>query len=81
MHKHLVGDSDTEIVYRTKSVYTREMRFICFFADVPHLMKTETVKNCLFYSGSGKGTRYMWNNVFFYGHIYHIFIMKIWKMV
>ena len=35
MHKHLVGDSDTEIVYRTKNSYTKEMRFIYFFPDVP----------------------------------------------
>ena len=25
MHKHLVGDSDNEIVYRTKNIYTKEM--------------------------------------------------------
>ena len=56
MHKHIVGDSDTEIVYRTKNIYTKEMR--CS----PHLMKT--VRNCLFHSGSGRGTRYMWNNIF-----------------
>ena len=55
MHKHLVGDSDTEIVYRTKNIYTKEMRFIYFFKDVLHLMKT--VRNCLFHSGSGRGTR------------------------
>ena len=63
MHKHLVGDSDTEIVYRTKNIYTKEMRFIYFIADFSHLMKT--ARNCLFYSGSGRGTRYMWNNGFF----------------
>ena len=28
MNKHLVGDSDTEIVYWTKNIYTTEMRFI-----------------------------------------------------
>ena len=55
MHKHLVGDSDTEIVYRTKNIYNKEMRFIHFFADVPHLMKT--VRNFLFHSGSGRGRR------------------------
>ena len=64
MHKHPVGDSDTEIVNRTKNIYIKEMRFIYFFADVPHLMKT--VRNCLFHSGSGRGTRYMQNNSFFY---------------
>ena len=57
MHKHLVGDSDTETVYQTKNIYTKEMGFIYFFADVSHFMKT--VRNCLFHSGSGRGTRYM----------------------
>ena len=73
MHKHLVGDSDTEIVYRTKNIYTKEMRFIYFSADVPHLMKT--VRNCLFHYGSGRGTRYMWNNIFFllWSHIARIY--------
>ena len=59
MHKHLVGDSGTEIVYRTKNIYNKEMRFIYFFADVP-----QTVRNFCFHSGSGRGTRYMWNNFF-----------------
>ena len=63
MHKNLVGDSDTKIVYRTKNIYTKEMRFIHFLADVPHLMKR--VRNCLFHSGSGRGKRYMWKNGFF----------------
>ena len=67
-HKHLVGDSESEIVYRAKNIYTKEMRFIYFLADVLHLMKT--VRNFLFHSGSGRATRYMWNNgFFFYGHI------------
>ena len=39
------------------------MYFIYFFADAPHLVKT--VRNCLYHSGSGRGTRYMWNNGFF----------------
>ena len=28
IHKHLVGDSDTKIMYRTKNIYTKEIRFI-----------------------------------------------------
>ena len=72
MHKHLVGDSDTEIVYRAKNIYTKEMRFIYFCADVPYLMKT--VRNCLFLSGSGRGTRYMWNGFFLlWSHIARIY--------
>ena len=68
MHKHLVGDSDPEIENPTKNIYTKEMRFIYVFADVAHLM--ETARNFLFHSYSGRGTRYMWSNgFFFYGHI------------
>ena len=63
MHKHPVDDLDAEIVYRTKNIYTKEMRLIYFCADVPHLMRT--VRNCLFPSGSERGTRYMWKNGFF----------------
>ena len=73
IHKHLVGDSDTVIVYRTKNIYTKEMRFIYFFADVSHFMKT--VRNCIFHSGFGRGTRYVWNNSFFllWSHIARIY--------
>ena len=35
-------------------------RFIYFFADSPHPMKT--ARNCLYNSGSGLCSRYMWNN-------------------
>ena len=38
----------------TKNIYTKEMRIMNFFADVPQLMKT--VRNFLFYSGSGCNT-------------------------
>lgn len=31
-----------------------------FFSDTPHLMKT--TRNCLYNSGSGRATRYMWKN-------------------
>ena len=35
-------------------------RNIFFISDTPHLLKTP--RNCLYTSGSGKRTRYMWNN-------------------
>ena len=63
MHKYLCGDSDADIIYRSKNIQTKEMRFIYFFADAPHLVKT--FRNCLYHSGSGPGTRYIWNNGFF----------------
>ena len=62
MHKYLCGDSDA-VIYLTKNIHTKEMSFIYFFADAPHLVKT--VRNFLHHSGSGCGIRYMWNNGFF----------------
>ena len=63
MHKYLCADSDANVIYCTKNIHTKEMRFIYFFADVPHL---KTVRNCLYHSGSGRGTRYMRNNALFH---------------
>ena len=74
MHKFLQGDSAVEdVVYHTKNIYSAQNRFIYFFADVPHLMKTS--RNCLSNSGSGRATRYMWNSGFFvlWSHITQIY--------
>ena len=59
MHKLLTKGSVTdEVIYRTINLYARE-RFIYFFADAPHLIKT--TRNCVFSSGAGK-SRLMWND-------------------
>ena len=63
MHRKL-GNSDTDISYRTINLYAR-YRFIFFISDGPHLVKT--ARNCLYHSGfdlSGKNTRLMWNDGF-----------------
>ena len=68
MHKHLLSDSDTEILYQTKNIYTKEIRFIYFFSDVPHLMKT--IRNCFSILGLEEGQGTCGNTFFFfYGHI------------
>lgn len=59
MHFMLDPDCDKPVVYRTINLYCKH-RFIYFISDAPHLIKT--VRNCLFHSGYGKCTRYMWNN-------------------
>jgi hypothetical protein len=41
-------ESDDGIVYRTINLYAPE-RYIWFFADVPHLIKTS--RNCIYHSG------------------------------
>ena len=56
MHKALDGDSGKEVCYRTINFYAPH-RFIYFFSDAPHLIKT--TRNCLSHSGSGSCTRYV----------------------
>ena len=58
LHKAL-GDVQGHVCYRTKNLYAPH-RYIYFFSDAPHLIKT--TRNCLVHSGATKGTRYMWNN-------------------
>jgi len=58
MHEFMDNMIDCETVYRTINIYDIS-RYIWFFADAPHLMKT--TKNCIHHSGYGK-TRLMWNN-------------------
>ena len=59
LHKPLDGNADGDVCYRTINLYAPH-RFIYFFADAPHLVKT--TRNCLKSSGSGTCTRYMWND-------------------
>ena len=40
MHKYLCGDTDADVIYCTKNIHPKEMRFIYFFVDAPHLVKT-----------------------------------------
>ena len=74
VHRFLQGDSEIEdVIYRAKNIHAKEDRYIYFFADVPHLIKT--ARNCLSNSGSGRATRYMWNSGFFilWSHISQIY--------
>eukprot|EP00794_Sanderia_malayensis_P001641 gene1641-1822_t len=59
MHKALHRDSGKNACYRTVNLYARD-RFIYFFSDARHLVKT--ARNCLFHSGQGKHSRLMWND-------------------
>ena len=63
MHKPLDGDAEKAVVYRTLNLFSSEKRYIYFFSDAPHLIKT--VRNCLSNSGSNRCTRFMWNNGFY----------------
>ena len=59
LHSNLAQDLKCDVVYKTLNVFAMS-RFIFFFADSPHLMKT--ARNCLYNSGSGSCSRYMWND-------------------
>ena len=54
---------DTDVTYRTVNLFSSDKRFIYFISHVPHLMKT--ARNCLYKSGKGRYTRYMWKNGMF----------------
>lgn len=59
LHKPLDGGADGDVCYCTVNLYAPH-RFVYFFSDAPHLVKT--TRNCPKSSGSVSGTRYMWNN-------------------
>ena len=64
MHSEMTMEEDinpdVDITYRTDNLFSDDKRFIYFFSDVPHLIKT--ARNCLANSGHGRCTRYMWND-------------------
>lgn len=58
MHKGFVAD-DGSVVFRTPNIFASSDRFIYFFADFPHLLKT--LRNNLLHSGSDTHSRFMFN--------------------
>ncbi len=59
LHADLVEPGCDDVINYTPNLFAPS-RNIYFFSDAPHLLKT--TRNCLFNCGSGKRTRYMWNN-------------------
>ena len=51
LHSRMDGNSCQDVVYRTINLFCGK-RYIYFFNDPPHLLKT--VRNCLLNSGSGQ---------------------------
>lgn len=76
LHKPLDGDSGRDVCYRTINLFAPH-RYIYFMSDAPHLIKT--TRNCLYHSGSGTCTRYMWNNgqYILWQHIAQLFYQDI----
>ena len=49
MNEQMSNTDDSSVVYRTSNLYSPG-RYIWFFADPPHLMKT--IMNCITHSGT-----------------------------
>ena len=63
LHKGLDDAPGKDVCYRTINLHARH-RYIYFFSDAPHLVKT--TRNCLHHSGSGRCTRYGITSTLFY---------------
>ncbi len=59
MHEDMNEINEKDVVHKVRNLYAED-RDIFFFSDAPHVLKTN--RNCLFNSGSGLHSRYMWNN-------------------
>ena len=70
LHSLIDNNPGHGITYRTIDLYSLD-RYICFFADAPHLMKTAC--NCLHHSGMNRHSRFLWNNDYLaWSHIQHL---------
>ena len=57
LHAPLDELNTKDQTYRTIYLFEPK-RYICFFADAPHLLKT--ARNCIYHSGNANGTQDMW---------------------
>ena len=56
-----MADDESDVVYCTINRFSTDgPRYIYFFSDAPHLLKT--ARNCLWKSGFDTASRHMWNN-------------------
>ena len=72
MHEYM-DDALSEVVYRSINMFGEEDRYIYFFADPPHLMKTS--RNCIHHSDpSQRSSRHLWNQdgSLMWDHIYRL---------
>ena len=57
LHAPLDELNTKDVTYRKINLFEPK-RYIWFFADAPHLLKT--AKNCIYHSGNANGTQYIW---------------------
>ena len=61
LHFQLVRNHKCNVIYKVPNLFALPVpKFIYFFADSCHLIKT--ARNCLYNSGSGSNSCLMWNN-------------------
>lgn len=80
MHSYLLDEAqESEMVYKTVNIFADDQapRYIYFFADPPHLIKT--ARNCMYKSGGQKSSRLLWNDgmPILWSHISDIFYEDI----
>ncbi|XP_066918173.1 uncharacterized protein [Clytia hemisphaerica] len=70
-------DDTSSIVYKVKNQYADSDRYIYFFSDPPHLMKT--ARNCLWSSGADFSSRLLWNSgdYLLWSHIKSLFFRRL----
>ena len=56
----MLGAAGTDMVHFADNLFAPARKIYYFFSDAPRLIKT--ARNCLFNSGSGKQSRFLWNN-------------------
>ena len=80
LYSKLGGTLPDGLVYKIPNLFFLAW-MIYFFADVPHLIKT--ARNCLYNSGSGSCSRYMWNDgqYLFFRHIADLYVTMISSML
>ena len=72
LHRKIGDKTDNEVTHCVVNLYAKH-RYIYFFADPPHLLKTS--RNCLHNSGFGLQSRLMWNNgkTLMWSHIMQVY--------
>ena len=66
-------DMNDDVTYKTPNLFATDGRYVYFISDPSHLIKTS--RNCFANSGSGRCTRFMWNDEMFiiWNHVADLF--------
>ena len=73
LHNKLAG-ANTKVVHKVPNPYSMEKRYLYFFVDVPHLLKT--VRNCWSNSFGHNHARALWVSLWISVHMYVVNIIE-----